>query len=610
MNIGISIVPHHRGDVQSSSIAPRLAITVCEVQVIRRRRRNIAILVALAALLGIAAAIVSRIGDTERVGNYWVSAVLDDQGEAQIDEIIEYDFGSNSRHGIFRDVPELDPDSEITVRSSTAPDGFTIETPYLTRIRIGDPNETVRGRHTYEIGYSLATLREDDVVSWNSVGTHWRVGFDKVEIHLRAPHELLGPTCNIGTFGSRTDCSTRLAAPGHLIVDASSLAGPSEGSDNEGITLSARVGQPVALSAEPARPTRSGEDPGSSFIAVLLFGSLGALAAMPLVSRLIRRFGREQVWEGGAADAAYGGTAGESKAFVRLDAKKLAEFATIEFVPPAGLTPWQGGVVDKEHVRPEHQVAWLVQRAIEEQIVISGDDDVVIRQGPAGLTDPLLQEMFGGYKSIALGEIDPRFRGGWEKLKQSQEDFAKYSPLWHSEGDSARVAVIIVGLLAALVGLVAAGIGAVAAGRTGDSYPLLVGGGMVFAGGGIAAAIRSWELRVRTPVGSAEWLKVESFRQFLAGSEAHHADWAAEHGILRQYTAWAIALGEIDRWSEAVKHSSVAKTDPRGFYLATLGPRLGGVTRATAATTSSSSGGGGFGGSVGGGGGGGGGGSW
>ncbi len=578
------------------------------MQVTRRRRRDMALLIGLAALLGLAAAVVSLMGDAERVGHYWVSAELDERGIARIDEIIEYDFGSNSRHGIFRDVPDLDPQSDITVRSATAPDGFVVETPYLTRIKIGDPNKTIRGRHTYEIGYSLATLRQDDTVAWNGVGTYWRVGFDEVELHLRAPHELLGASCNIGRFGSDDKCEVSTVAPGHLLVEASGLAGPSEGQDNEGITITATVGTALALSPKPSDPARSGTDPGSSFLSVLLFGFLGSLAAMPIVSRLLRLLGREQVWAGGAVDAAYGGT-GDSPQTVRIDAKELAELATIEFVPPAGLTPWQGGVVDREHVRPEHQVAWLVQRAIEDQISFSGDDEVVIREGSAGITDPLLQEMFGGYKSIALGEIDPRFRAGWEKLKQTQEEFAKYSPLWHTEGDSTKAVVLALGLLIALIGIIAAGIGAAATARSGDAYLLLVGAGMVLAGGGIAAAVRSWELRIRTPVGSAEWLKVESFRQFLAGSEAHHADWAAEHGILRQYTAWAIALGEIDRWSNAVKGSSVGRTDPRGFYLATIGPRLGSATRATAAPKSSSSGGGGFGGSVGGGGGGGGG-SW
>jgi len=69
---------------------------------------------------------------------------------------------------------------------------------------------------------------------------------------------------------------------------------------------------------------------------------------------------------------------------------------------------------------------------------------------------------------------------------------------------------------------------------------------------GAAAVVRSWELYVRTPEGSARWLQVESFRRFLHESEAQHVEYAAERGLLRQYTAWAVALDETEAWTDAV----------------------------------------------------------
>jgi uncharacterized membrane protein len=118
---------------------------------------------------------------------------------------------------------------------------------------------------------------------------------------------------------------------------------------------------------------------------------------------------------------------------------------------------------------------------------------------------------------------------------------------------------------------------------------------------------------VRTPAGSAAWLRVESFRRFLAESEAFHASEAAKRGVLREYTAWAVAVGEIDRWQRAI---SAAAIPPQvsGVSYAYAAPFLIASTASTA-TAPTSSGGGGFGGgfgggSVGGGAGGGGGGSW
>jgi uncharacterized membrane protein YgcG len=106
-------------------------------------------------------------------------------------------------------------------------------------------------------------------------------------------------------------------------------------------------------------------------------------------------------------------------------------------------------------------------------------------------------------------------------------------------------------------------------------------------------------------------VRVESFRRFLAESEAYHAEEAAKRGVLREYTAWAVAVGEIDRWQRAVAAASIAP-QTAGLSYAYMAPLLLSSTTSTATPPSSSGGGGGGfgGGSVGGGAGGGGGGSW
>ena len=110
------------------------------------------------------------------------------------------------------------------------------------------------------------------------------------------------------------------------------------------------------------------------------------------------------------------------------------------------------------------------------------------------------------------------------------------------------------------------------------------------------------------------WLRIESFRRFLENSEARHVDEAAEKGVLRQYTAWAVALGESAAWSSAV--DAAARANPqlgstltRDLAFVHLGSSIVSASN-TASTAPSSSGSGGFSGGAGGGGGGGGGGSW
>jgi uncharacterized membrane protein len=122
----------------------------------------------------------------------------------------------------------------------------------------------------------------------------------------------------------------------------------------------------------------------------------------------------------------------------------------------------------------------------------------------------------------------------------------------------------------------------------------------------------------RSAQGSALALRSESFRRFLHASEGRHVEWAWSKGLLREYSAWAVALGEADAWSKALAAANVPAA-----AAAASGPIIlhqhGSSIRDTRTAPSSSSsggssfggGGGGFGGGgVGGGGGGGSSGSW
>jgi hypothetical protein len=305
---------------------------------------------------------------------------------------------------------------------------------------------------------------------------------------------------------------------------------------------------------------------------------------------------------------------------VRLDADELAQMATTEFAPPSGISPAHGGIVLREDVRHEHKVAWLVQAAIDGAIDI--DDGADGRGGtrlhrvggaPASAEQQaVLGRMFAAGPDIELGRYDKDFAAGWGVLGAQLGDWRHTSGLWDTRADSRRVVGRVLGIVAALAGAVVTIVGGGLAASNGAQWlPVPLAGGVI-AGAGLAVALGAWELHVRTPAGSAVWLRVESFRRFLAASEAYHAEEAAKRGILREYTAWAIAVGEIDRWSRAVSAASIPP-EVAGVHYAYMAPLLLASTTSTATAPSSSggAGGGGFGGgSVGGGAGGGGGGSW
>jgi hypothetical protein len=618
-----------------------------------RRKLDGALVAGGGLVVGVVSLIGAAAGDTERIANLWTSASLQADGSAQIAEVIDYDFGigagSDGKHGIERIVPGLAMDAPVQVSSDDAPDGLQVlPDPGGTKLRIGDPNRTVSGEHRYRIEYPLPGVAQGTVFDWEAVGTEWTVPVEHAEVHLLAPFELRDVRCFEGRAGSSASCDVHEVAPGHVAVEVHDLA------TGEGVSVEGITGGAVAPPAPPSPPADRPAEPGTGLLPPAGAGLAAALVAAVPAGWMVRRAGRERVAAGGAADAAYAGSgppasgppgvggttvpgpggsagpggpagpwgpqpgtvgSGPPAGEVRLDVDELGEMATTDFAPPGYLTPPQGGIVLTEQVRPEHKVAWLIDAAIDGAVRLDEDGGKVTgltRTGPGDAgTGPILDVAFGGRDRVDLGSYDEDFAQGWGEVGQQLERWHDTSGYWDRGADGRRVVVRVLGVLVALFGLALAAGGGYLCNTRGSQWLPLVVVGAALSGAGLAATVRAWELRVRTPAGSAAWLRVESFRRFLAGSEAYHAEEAAKRGVLREYTAWAVALGEIDRWAHAVRSSTAIPADA-GISYAYLAPMLMMSTMSASTPPSSSGGsGGGFGGgSVGGGAGGGGGGSW
>jgi hypothetical protein len=474
-------------------------------------------------------------------------------------------------------------------------------------VKVGDPNTTINGRHRYLLDYELpraVLLDPADTLAWDAVGTKWTVTIQRAEVHIVAPWELLDATCHVGAEGTTGGCELREVEPGHLVTEVEDL------DPGEGVTVRAERGDALAATPNiPAPPVTAPPDPGIGLLLPAVAAVAAGLGGALTTSSLVRRFGRERVGTGGASEAAFASAAPSGE--VRLDEADLAAMATTDFAPPTELTPAQGGLLHTEVVRPAHKVAWLIQAAIDGEIdlVEDGSDVRLVRKG--GMSGPLATA-FGGRDEVELGRYDATFASGWGQIDDQLKAWSLTSGLWDPLADRRKTSVRVLGGLAMVVGALVSFFGGFAASRWGVGWLVFIVLGALLGGGGFAALLRGWELRVRTPYGSGLWLRVESFRRFLHESEAFHAEEAAKRGVLREYTAWAVALDEIDRWERAVTMSTRIPEDA-GLTYVHMAPILFRSTASTS-TAPSSSGSGGFGGggggSVGGGGGGGGGGSW
>lgn len=170
----------------------------------------------------------------EKIRSYDVLFDIQKDGRIFVTEKIDYDFGANERHGIFRDIPytksgvdektqkEVSYAMKIDVRSVTDENGN--EYKHIEKmqgenfnIRIGDANQTISGEHTYIITYTVSGgieyFSDHDELFWNAIGTDWGVPVEKA--HVRVDFQDIDPNielqkrCLIGLYGStdETECT-------------------------------------------------------------------------------------------------------------------------------------------------------------------------------------------------------------------------------------------------------------------------------------------------------------------------------------------------------------------------------------------------------------------
>lgn len=129
----------------------------------------------------------------EKITNFDTIITVEKSGIINVTEKITYDFGTEERHGIFRDIPtggiytiEHAPRGNIgiDVLSVTNENGqeYRYTVSYdgdIQNIKIGNPDINITGVHTYIINYvaknTLGYFTDYDEVYWNATGNEWKI---------------------------------------------------------------------------------------------------------------------------------------------------------------------------------------------------------------------------------------------------------------------------------------------------------------------------------------------------------------------------------------------------------------------------------------------------
>src|SRR3989344_4493817 len=159
--------------------------------------------------------------ETERINDFNATITIQKDGSVFVTENIIYDFGSNQKHGIFRDIPLTainGPRLNINVSGVSDDVNNEVKQPYqyttsitnnVLRIKIGDPNVFVTGIKNYIISYqvdnAIRTFNNHEELYWNVTGNQWPVAIQSAKASVPLPDSPI-PNVEMDCFpGSQGD---------------------------------------------------------------------------------------------------------------------------------------------------------------------------------------------------------------------------------------------------------------------------------------------------------------------------------------------------------------------------------------------------------------------
>ena len=572
----------------------------------------------------------------EAILRYDVAIQIQRDDSIVVREAIDYDFGTAQRHGIFRDVPTTlryddahDRTYPLDVVSVTGSPGTPVQYETedagagKTRIRIGDPDRTISGRHTYVITYrmggALNGFADHDELYWNAVGPDWAVPVQQAKVTVLAPGPIDGIACYAGPAGSNLPCAKRALKHG-----VASFAQPTL--DPYG-AFTVVVGLPKGIVAEPAPILTERWTLRRAFTATpLTVGGSVLLAALVLggFGRIAWRTGRDRRYQGSQVDVLMGAPAETPEQAVPVFEGDAS--GPVEFAPPLGLRPGQIGTLVDEVANALDVTASVIDLAVRKYLVI----EEIPKKGWFGKPDWKLTKLNAPDRELFEYErelLDGLFEDGQEvKLSSLRTKFVS------------RLQGVQEALYRDVVGRgwfagrpdrirrrwVAAGIGVLLAGAVLEfvavrwTHLALLPLAVIL--GGLSLLVGARWMPRRTAKGTGLVRRVRGFRTVIATAETNMARFAEKENLFTRYLPYAIVFGLTEKWARAFEVLGEPPPDTswyvssNAFAYGAFSDAMDGFTVTTAGTiasTPSGSGGSGFGGgSAGGGGGGGGGGSW
>jgi uncharacterized membrane protein len=570
------------------------------------------------------------------IDNFHAEIEIQPNGVVKVTETIAVDFKNLEKHGIYRDIPVVyikedqsehyTEISEIKVlRNAQNEENEIIRNSNNIRIKIGDADEVISGKHIYIISYImrgvLLSYPEYDELYWNTTGHDWEADILHASSTIKLPGEsAIQYACYVGERGSTQRCATISSSGTSVTANHNKVLESGEGMTiavgfRKGLVSIISVQKPLTFADMPWFPIAL-----ISFLAAAIIGGF-------FIVRLWLKKGRDQ-WI-------------ERKSLFDPNQKNAPmplgghETIVVEYEAPSNLRPAEVGALRDESVNTVDISASIVDLAVRGYLEITE----IPKKGWFGKVDYeltnkkdsddkllayeklLLSSLFDGRESVKTSALKNKFYTKLKKIKDAVYEEVTQKGFFTANPQKVRIKYAVWGMIVLFSGLAILFVGvAMASSETykAAAVGMGVGVGTALVGLILASIIATVVMPQRSAQGREEYRKIRGYEIFINNAEKYRQQFFEKENTFMSILPYAMVFGATKKLADAMKDMGVKVDQPSWYHgtmpfnfvhfsdsMNTMASELS--TNMSSAPGSSGSGGGGF---SGGGFGGGGGGSW
>ena len=501
------------------------------------------------------------------IDSYSTGIKIEESGVVSFEESIDVNFGQQQKHGIYRDIPyeyqtENDKSyyTEVTV-NQVLQDGQNAEYELSRengnlRIKIGDPDKTITGKHNYEIDYKVVGILQGfedfDEIYWNVIGNNWAVPIYEAEASVMLPRDgIINQTCFVGESGSLETCESEVVTDSEVVFRSPRALLP-----YEGLTVAVGFEKDMVPLLTAVRPKTLFER-FFQWPSIATFLSVTVFAILAVVFIWLRQ-GRDY-WQKNIPHAK--DVPGETKPIGGH------ETIVVEYEPPEKLRPAQLGVLFDEVAHTHDVTSTIVDLATRGYLVITeleknwkfGKHDYEFTRTKKDTKNLLeyekllLSHLFKTGNTVKMSALKQTFYDELLEVKKKLYENVVEEGLFVKDPDKTRntyLAFSIIGVIFS-VSIFILGINLNALPLVDLALGLLIGA--------IIFVIFSRFMPQRTAKGRELYRRTKGYRLFISKVETHRQRFFEKKNMFNEVLPYAMVFELTDKYIKAMGDLGIEK---------------------------------------------------